>query len=99
MASRAMKNEEVREFARRFVRVLNVNDGDVILLKTDNLAENIDMFNGLRHALGATDRKKCLIVAVKELDDVEALSPESMAEYGWYKKDDEDENPVDTTTE
>lgn len=99
MASNAKKNEEIRQFARRFVRVLKIEDGDVILLKTENMADNIDMFNGLRSALGATGRKKCLLVAVKDRDDIEVLSEASMAEYGWHKREDADESSESASSE
>jgi hypothetical protein len=99
MASSAQKNHDIREFARRFVRVLEINDGDVILLKSENVADNLDMFNGLRSALASVGKKKCLLVAVQELDDVRTLSPTSMAEYGWYRKENADESSVHPDTE
>jgi hypothetical protein len=99
MASSTKKNMEIREFARRFVRVVQIEDGDVILLRTDDIDEKLDIFNGLRSALGMQGKRNCLIIAVSDLEALTTLSEASMAEYGWYRKENANESSVHPDTE
>lgn len=91
--SKASKNEETRTIARRFIRVLDVKDGDVVVVKRHEETSNMDLFNGLRKALGASGRKNCIVVYANELEDVKKLHVKEMAEYGWVPapKDEDDE--------
>jgi hypothetical protein len=83
VASAATKNQDIREFCRRFVRVMKVKDGDVILVQKDE--GNINIFNGLRRAMAASDRRNCILVYVNELSDINTLSEAEMKEWGWIR--------------
>lgn len=99
--SNAKKNREIRELARRFARVVEVNDGDVILIKRDPTGDviNRDIFDGLASAFASTNRSNCIVVYVNELADVTVLDEKQMEELGWVRKEEgEDESPINASS-
>ena len=73
-----------RTTAREIVRKLQINDGDVVLLKRGSIMEeNLRLFNALRNALGATERERCIVAVVDEFSDINAIGKEEMLSYGW----------------
>lgn len=82
-----------RTIAREIVRKMEINDGDVVLLKRGEFTESLRMFNALRNALGATGRERCIIMVVNEWDDVKTLNSREMLTYGWQWVGLADERP------
>ena len=77
------KKQRPRTIARDIVRKMEIDNGDVILLKRGSLPESVRMFNALRNALGATGREQCIVVVVNEFDEISTISKKEMLSYGW----------------
>ena len=77
------KKARPRTIARDIVRKMEINDGDVVVLKRGTISESLRLFNALRNALGATGREKCIVVVVDELDDINKIGRDEMLSYGW----------------
>ncbi len=77
-----------RTAARDIARRLEVNDGDVVLLKMTGGGNNFDgrTFEALRNAMYHTDRKRCVVIAVGDLSDIDVLNEDDMNDLGWYRK-------------
>jgi hypothetical protein len=72
--------------AREIARRLEVNDGDMVVLKkTTDIGDSIQMFNALRNAFGSIGKENVVLVVVDEHDDIRALKEAEMKEYGWCK--------------
>ncbi len=85
MAKKQVKIK-ARTLARHMIKQMNIDDGDVIVLKrTSDPGETLRIFNALRSALGATNRERCIVVVVNELEDIKLLSEAEMEELGWIK--------------
>ena len=82
-----MTRKTARRQAHAIAKHLDIKDGDILLLKriTDNVGENLEVFNALRNAFGLTGRGRCVIMIVDDFDEVRALSEKDMMNYGWCK--------------
>jgi len=83
--SKASKNNEARSLARRLVRVMDVEDGQVLVIKRTEESQNLELFNGLSKALGSSGRQNCIVVSVREFDDISKLNDDEMKELGWQR--------------
>lgn len=78
-----MAKKRPRTIAREMLRRVKVQDGDVVVLRRGEPGETLRVFNALRHALSATDRKRCIVIVTDELEDVKILNKREMLSYGW----------------
>lgn len=75
-----------RTIARQIASNLEICNGDLVLLKkSDNDHEDIKIFNSLRMALGRSNRKQCVIMFLKDFDDVRIVGEVEMKTYGWRR--------------
>lgn len=80
-----------RKFVREAVRRLEIEDGDVIVIKQDAIPSGFDR-NGIEAflssfstVLGNTGRERCVVVVLEDLDAITALDTMQMMEYGWVR--------------
>jgi stalled ribosome rescue protein Dom34 len=86
MGTSASKNSLTREEARRYIRTLNVQDGNVLAIKAGTRLGNKESIQALSRAFAATKRTKVVIVVVDDFDDLSVLDEEGMNKLGWYRK-------------
>jgi len=77
------KNNRARTVAREIIRRVPVEDGDVILMKSDKT--DLRTFNALRHALAVTGKEKCIIIVVDDFEDIVTVKESEMAGFGWQR--------------
>lgn len=79
-----------RKDVREAIRRLEIEDGDVVLVKRDAIpgkgstAERAYL-NSFATVLGNTGREKCIVVIVNSFDDIATLKPHDMMEHGWVR--------------
>jgi hypothetical protein len=79
-------SRKTRTIAREIARRLEVSDGDLVVLKkTTDIGDSIQMFNALRNAFGSIGKEKIVLVVVDDHDDIRVLKEEEMADYGWCR--------------
>lgn len=81
----------IRSVVRDAVRKLEINDGDVVLIRFDTILGQKDNFHAFTQILGRTGREKCIVAVVESFDDLTALSEDEMRELGWVRLEEEDE--------
>lgn len=85
--SSSQKNSLTREEARRFVRVAQVLDGDVLAIKHGSRLATRDSIKALSRAFASTKRSRVIIVVVDDFDELSALDEEEMNKNGWFRKE------------
>ncbi len=76
---------------RKDTRALQVNDGDIILIKRGGYLATEQNLNDLAASLGRTGRGRCILILVDGFDDLSALPEEEMGKYGWVRREENDE--------
>lgn len=76
-----------RTMVREIARKLKVEDGDIIVMKIPKGNNNMDgrTFDAMRNAMYATNRRNCVVVAVKDLEEIEVLDERAMNQLGWFR--------------
>lgn len=79
-----------RKHVREAIRRLEIEDGDIVLVKRDSIpgsgttAERVYL-NSFAEILGNTGREKCVIIIVNDFEDIRTLKTHDMMEHGWVK--------------
>lgn len=76
---------------RKDTRALQVNDGNIILVKRGGYLSTERSLNDLAASLGRTGRGRCILILVDEFDDLSVLSEEEMGKHGWVRREENDE--------
>jgi hypothetical protein len=66
---------------------LAINDGDVIVWRTDDTDERPQFVLDLAEKLRTTDRRNCIIVRVGLHEDLSLLDEDDMRSQGWVRTD------------
>lgn len=83
--SKSKKNREARTRIREMVRILDVVDGQVVLIKQGSLLGKEGSFGYFMRYLSRTGRPNCIGVIVDDFTDLSILDESGMNEHGWYK--------------
>lgn len=70
---------------RNDTRALQVNDGDVILVKRGGYLATERNLKDLATSFGRTGRGQCILILVDEFDDLSVLNEEAMEKHGWIR--------------
>jgi hypothetical protein len=81
-----MARIRARTIAREIARRLDVEDGDMIVIKkTSDITDSVRMFEALRNAFGAIGKEKVILAVVDDHDDIRLLKEKEMLSYGWCR--------------
>jgi hypothetical protein len=82
-----MDKLKLRTLIRSTIRVLKVQDGDVILLKihTEGINDK-KAVNSFANAIRAGGRPKCVLIALDDFAELDVLNEEDMEKHGWVRK-------------
>lgn len=72
--------------ARRFLKVMPINDGDILMVRADSMPARRDAIDAMSRALSKTDRENVILIVVDEFDDLSVVNEVSMNELGWFRK-------------
>ena len=76
---------------RDAIRKLEIEDGDVVLVKHGTPLSQKDNFHSFARTLGRTGRERCIVVVVDEFDDLTVLDPVGMLQHGWVREEGEED--------
>ena len=73
----------IRNIVRDAINKLEIEDGDVILVKQGTPVGEHRTFAQFAQLLGRSGRPRCICVIVDDFDDLSVVSKEDMEAHGW----------------
>lgn len=89
-----------RRVVREAMRVLNINDGDMILFDREKTGFKMDDIHRIGQYLTKQGKGDCILVLVNRTEGVEVLDERQMRDLGWQRIESEaNESPVPAPSE
>ena len=74
-----------RRMASKLLQKFKVNDGDVLLVKSNTELSTDDNMRALATGLKILGHAHTIILVVDEFDNIKTVDETTMAKYGWYR--------------